>query len=392
MIIVWITYTFHLRTWFGATMSTGSLSIVLSETPNRFHGLETIGKVFFVIDIVLFVSFTGLAIARFIIVPKKLAPSLHHPIEGLFFGAYWVSVALLLNGIQIYGVPSCGVWLVKAMEIAFWIYSAIVVLVAVFLYYVLFAEERFDLEEAMPAWIFPIYPLLVIGPLAGDIIPSQPESDAYPMWVGALMLQGLAWTVALMMYTLYTRRLMSSALPSPSLRPGMFVSVGPAGKWNRLETFNRRNAQTVLGYTSAALISLATQAPKVTPAIAFTTTSYADGQVVKIIGILAGTFVLLFSFWFFCISTVAVIAGVKRMEFTLNWWAFVFPNAGLTLAAIKLGEVYKSPGVNGVCTGLTIALVILWLITAIAHVRAVIQKKILWPGRDDDQVAFSTVA
>ena len=211
-------------------MSTGSLSVVLARTPNRFDGLYTIGKVFFVIDIVLFALFTILMCARFIIVPRKLAASLHHPVEGLFFGAYWVSVALLLDCVQIYGIPSCGPWLVRALEISFWIYGAIVVLVAIFLYYILFSEERFDVEDAMPAWIFPIYPLLVIGPLAGDIIPTQSENAAYPMWVGALMLQGLAWTVALMMYTLYTRRLMSSALPKPPARPGMFISVGPAGK------------------------------------------------------------------------------------------------------------------------------------------------------------------
>ena len=182
------------------------------------------------------------------------------------------------------------------------------------------------------------------------------------------MLQGLAWTVALMMYAIYTRRLMSSSLPTPPTRPGMFISVGPAG------------------YTSAALISLACQAPNVSPVLAFTeNTSYTDGHVIKIIGIISGTFVLLFSFWFFCISTAAVIAGIKRMNFTLNWWAFVFPNAGLTLAAINLGEVYESPGVNGICSAMSIILVVLWITTAVANVRAVYQGKILWPGKDDDQ-------
>lgn len=60
------------------------------------------------------------------------------------------------------------------------------------------------------------------------MIPSQPEKAAFDMWVGSVMLQGLAWTVALMMYGMYTQRLMTSALPSPSTRPGMYVSVGPA--------------------------------------------------------------------------------------------------------------------------------------------------------------------
>jgi hypothetical protein len=48
--------------------------------------------------------------------------------------------------------------------------------------------------------------------------------------IAAVMLQGLGWVVALMMYSIYTQRLMTSALPSPPTRPGMYVSVGPAGE------------------------------------------------------------------------------------------------------------------------------------------------------------------
>jgi tellurite resistance protein TehA-like permease len=211
-------------------MSTGALASVLAQTPNRFHGLDTIGTIFFILDIVLFLVFTGLVCTRFIIAPRKWCASLHHPVEGLFFGTYWVSLALIITCIQLYGVSKCGPWLVKALEVLFWLYCALVLLVAIFQYYVLFQEERLNVADAMPAWIFPIYPLLIVGVLAGAMIPSQPESAAYPMWVGAFMLQGLAWMVSFMMYTIYTQRLMSSNLPVPSTRPGMFVSVGPAGK------------------------------------------------------------------------------------------------------------------------------------------------------------------
>ena len=139
------------------------------------------------------------------------------------------------------------------------------------------------------------------------------------------------------------------------------------------------------GYTSAALISLASQAPKVLPAIAFSASStFADGKIVEIIGFVAGGFVMLFSFWFFCISMVAVIAGIRQMSFTLNWWAFIFPNAGLALAIIQLGKVYKSPGVDWVASVLTVLLVVMWIIVTVANIRAVWQKKILWPGKDED--------
>lgn len=73
------------------------------------------------------------------------------------------------------------------------------------------------------------------------------------------------------------------------------------------------------------------------------------------------------------------------MTFTLNWWAFVFPNAGLTMAAIQLGKAFKSPGINGVCSALTLMLVILWLVAAVAHIRALWLGQVLWPGKDEDK-------
>ena len=72
------------------------------------------------------------------------------------------------------------------------------------------------------------------------------------------------------------------------------------------------------------------------------------------------------------------------MSFTLNWWAFIFPNAGLALAIIQLGKVYKSPGVDWVASVLTVLLVVMWIIVTVANIRAVWQKKILWPGKDED--------
>lgn len=122
------------------------------------------------------------------------------------------------------------------------------------------------------------------------------------------------------------------------------------------------------------------------PSLAFSEdSSFADGQIVKIIGFVAGGFVLLFGFWFFCISLVAVVAGIRHMSFTLNWWAFIFPNAGLTLAIIQLGKVYRSHEIDWIASVMTVLLVVLWIVVATANVKAVWQRRIMWPGKDEDQ-------
>jgi tellurite resistance protein TehA-like permease len=92
----------------------------------------------------------------------------------------------------------------------------------------------------------------------------------------------------------------------------------------------------------------------------------------------------LLAFWFFAISLVGLIDGYKHAKFTLNWWALIFPNAGLTIALIQIGNVLDSDGIKGVCSAMTVILCIIWLWVAILHVRAVWNGQILWPHKDED--------
>jgi tellurite resistance protein TehA-like permease len=210
-------------------MSTGSLAVVLGKTPNRFNGLQTIGEIVFILDLVLFALFNVLIITRFILIPRKFTASLHHPVEGLFHGTYWVSIALILHCMYIYGHTKTGSWLTKTLEILFWLYCVISFIVSIVQYSLFFRLEHFTVTDAVPAWIFPIYPLLVVGPLAGTILPGQPKVASWNIFIGGILIQGLAWSVSFLMYGIYMQRLMTSSLPAPTTRPGMYVSVGPAG-------------------------------------------------------------------------------------------------------------------------------------------------------------------
>lgn len=61
-----------------------------------------------------------------------------------------------------------------------------------------------------------------------------------------------------------------------------------------------------------------------------------------------------------------------------------FPNAGLTIAAIYIGKALDSTGIKAVTSAMSIILVALWLFTAVANIRAIYLKQVLWPGEDED--------
>ena len=216
--------------WFSANMATGSLAVLLYQTPHKFQGLVTVGKVLFILDLVCFTLIAALMVKRFVTRPKTVAISLLDPNESFYFGSFWVSLALILENISIYGSPSCGPWLSKALEVLFWCYFGCVVFVAVVHYQALFVWRNLPLSAMTPSWILPIYPLLVTGPLAATLLQHQLPWAASRMWFAGVLGQGLGWMVTTFLYVLWTIRLLHNNLPNPTHRPAMYIAVGPTGQ------------------------------------------------------------------------------------------------------------------------------------------------------------------
>lgn len=70
--------------------------------------------------------------------------------------------------------------------------------------------------------------MLIIGPHAGILSAKLEASRSLPIIIGATAIQGVGFLVSLMVYSAFIYRLMSQKLPKESMRPGMFVSVGPS--------------------------------------------------------------------------------------------------------------------------------------------------------------------
>lgn len=111
-------------TWanFCFPMSTGGIALLLGVLPKRFDGLTTIGTVIYVFDLIVFVTLCIGISARFIMNRGALKWSLTHPTESLFFPTFFLALMNVFAGMQIYGVPHVGPWLITVERVAFWIY------------------------------------------------------------------------------------------------------------------------------------------------------------------------------------------------------------------------------------------------------------------------------
>lgn len=63
----------------------------------------------------------------------------------------------------------------------------------------------------------------------------------------------------------------------------------------------------------------------------------------------------------------------------------VFPNVGFTIATIDLGEQLKSQGIQWVGSIMTIFIFITWLFVLCNHAKALLTKRMMMPGLDEDK-------
>jgi C4-dicarboxylate transporter/malic acid transport protein len=231
--------------WFACTMATGGIATLLNGQPNQFTGLKTIGEVVFVYDLVLFVAFTALISARFIMFRGTFTSALTHPTESLFIPTFFLSIVNIFDCIQAYAVPVCGPWLIVVQRVVFWIYLACTFLLATGQYTYLFTApaNRLTVQSMTPAWLLPIFPAMLTGTFASQIVKTQPAQHQATIIVAGITMQGLGWMVSFLMYAVYITRLMEYGLPAPKLRPGMFIAVGPPS------------------FTGLALIGISTSVP-----------------------------------------------------------------------------------------------------------------------------------
>ncbi|TAQ88164.1 hypothetical protein B7494_g3527 [Chlorociboria aeruginascens] len=359
--------------WYAMTMSTGGVAFVLSVIRHRFPGLDTLGLSIFISNILLFTIITALMFTRFIMYPHTFTKAFTNPHEGFFFATFWLTFATMITNTTAYGIPNTGPWLITALRIAFYIYLVCATLLAIFYYHILFSVQKLVITNVLPGWVLPIFPAMLVGTLASAIAKTQAAHHVLPMLVAGLSYQGLGMLVAIMMYALYFGRLLTSGLPVDASRPAMFIAVGPP-------------SFTALALIGMAQDATATEIFSLYPILPTITHPELIPDVLQILALVAAISLWALAFWFFAIALLAAIDAFPRNGFHLNWYAYVFPNVGFTIATIKIGERLDSAAILGVGSGLGATLFLVWVLIMVCHVRAVWKRTILWPGRDEDAV------
>ncbi|KAI0846334.1 malic acid transport protein [Daldinia vernicosa] len=348
--------------WFTLPMSTGGLSLLIFAQTHQFPGLRQIGLFVYIVNLILFTTLTFAMLSRFFLHHGDFYKSLSHPREGFFFPTYFLSIATIITSTQRYAIPDNDTPLVWAIQLAFWGYVVITLIVAIGQYSFVFAAHNFGLQTMMPTWILPIFPIMLSGTIASVISDTQPEISAIPIVIAGMSCQGLGLFVAIMMYAHMIGRLMSAGLPNREHRPGLFMNVGPPA------------------FTALAFIGMANGLPDTFDR---EMDGFIDVHLIRTFAMIGAIFLWSLSLWWFGIAFIAVVSSPPKY-FHLGWWAMVFPNTGFILATISISNEFGNETVKWVTTAMSICLLATYLFVLYSHVRAVIVQDIMYPGRDED--------
>ncbi|KAL9489462.1 hypothetical protein ACSS6W_001739 [Trichoderma asperelloides] len=355
-------------TFFTMTMATGGVSSVLHGLVYRPEWVNGFGIFFCLLNIVFFLANCVFLSMRFYLRPGSLTKSFTDQVESLFIPAFFVSIAVILTNVCQYGVPHCGVWLIKTLQVLFWIYTGLSAIASAGLYLILWSTLVFPIHMMTPTWVFPAYPLMLTAPFASNLIAAASDTGhidvlyAPAIAFSAVSTQGTGCLISLMISAAFIYRLMTQKLPRDFQRPGVFISIGP------------------YAFTAGSIAQLGDEANVILPSNFLGTENSVD--IVKIIALLVALWFWGLSMWFFLVSVGSLwkyLRARKGMPFQMTWWSFVFPNTALVTATEIMGDIFENRGLQLFGCAMTIALIIVWIIVFLAMVTCLKQKKLLWP-------------
>ncbi|KAK5108969.1 hypothetical protein LTR62_007684 [Meristemomyces frigidus] len=350
-------------------MATGGVANVIYHVPYRFPGLYTIGCIFFLLNLVLFLFNLIMISCRFYLYPHTFKASFLHPTESLFIPAWVISLGTILINVTEYGIDHAGPWLAFTMRILFWTYCALAVVFSLGIYLVMWSTQTFTIAEMTPVWIFPAYPLLVIGPHAAVLADKLTGTMGLDIVIGGFIFQGIGFMVSLMIYAAFIYRLMTHKLPQESLRPGMFISVGPSG------------------FTISGLVGMGQIIGDLVPGD-FMGDGVLAGKVTRILATWAGLWLWGLAIWFFFVSCGAhysTVRGQRPVKFAMTFYSYVFPNTALTSATFSIARALNNRPIAILGCVMTCLLICAWITVFSLMVRAVVVKDILWPQKQEDR-------
>ncbi|RMP60915.1 hypothetical protein ALQ18_04253 [Pseudomonas marginalis pv. marginalis] len=330
--------------WFAATMGTGVLALALAQLPNRLPGVHAIAEGLWLLALGLFVLFSVLYAARWVMFFDEARRIFGHSTVSMFFGTIPMGLATILNGLLVFGLPRWGSDVLPLAEVLWWLDVAMAMACGVLIPFMMFTRQAHSIDQMTAVWLLPVVAAEVAAASGGLLAPHLADAHSQlVMLVTSYVLWAFSLPVAFSILTILMLRMALHKLPHANMAASSWLALGP------------------IGTGALGMLLLGGDAPAIFAANGLP----GVGEIANGLGLVTGIALWGFGLWWMLIAVLITLRYLRGgIPFNLGWWGFTFPLGVYALATLKLASVLHLSFFSLLGSGLVVVLALMWLIVA----------------------------
>ncbi|MNV04560.1 C4-dicarboxylate transporter/malic acid transport protein [compost metagenome] len=328
--------------WFAATMGTGVLALALAQLPVATPALHAFAEALWLFNIALFLLFTALYTARWVLFFDEARRIFGHSTVSMFFGTIPMGLATIINGFLVFGLPRWGDGVIHLAEVLWWLDVAMSLACGVLIPYMMFTRQEHSIDQMTAVWLLPVVAAEVAAASGGLLAPHLADAHSQlVVLVTSYVLWAFSLPVAFSILTILLLRMALHKLPHENMAASSWLALGPIG--------TGALGMLVLG-GDAPLIFAANGLPGV-------------GEIAAGLGLVAGITLWGLGLWWMLMALLITVRYLRAgIPFNLGWWGFTFPLGVYSLATLKLASTLNLTFFSVSGCVLVALLAVMWLI------------------------------
>ncbi|WP_421526723.1 TDT family transporter [Pseudomonas brenneri] len=330
--------------WFAATMGTGVLALALAQLPVQLPGVYAIAEGLWLLTIFLFVLFSGLYAARWVMFYDEARRIFGHSTVSMFFGTIPMGLATIINGLLLFGLPRWGEGVVQLAQALWWLDVAMALACGVLIPFMMFTRQEHSIDQMTAVWLLPVVAAEVAAASGGLLAPHLADVHSQlVMLVTSYVLWAFSLPVAFSILTILMLRMALHKLPHANMAASSWLALGP------------------IGTGALGMLLLGQDAPAIFAANGFA----GIGEIAAGLGLVAGITLWGLGLWWMLIAVLITLRYLRAgIPFNLGWWGFTFPLGVYALTTLKLGSTLHLAFFSVTGSVLVAALALMWLVVS----------------------------
>lgn len=330
--------------WFAATMGTGVLALALAQLPVSTPGLHALAEGLWLLNIGLFVLFTAMYAARWVMFFDEARRIFGHSTVSMFFGTIPMGLATIINGVLLFGLPRWGDGVIHVAEVLWWLDVAMSLACGVLIPYMMFTRQEHSIDQMTAVWLLPVVAAEVAAASGGLLAPHLADAHSQlVVLVTSYVLWAFSLPVAFSILTILLLRMALHKLPHENMAASSWLALGP------------------IGTGALGMLLMGADAPAIFAANGLP----GIGEIAEGLGLVAGITLWGFGLWWMLIALLITVRYLRAgIPFNLGWWGFTFPLGVYSLTTLKLASTLNLTFFSVFGCVLVAMLAVMWLIVA----------------------------